>query len=365
MREDGRLAAAESGACVAPADGGDSGALPGVAVLVPVRDEAAALPAALGAIAAQDYAGPIEVVVADASATAATAAAARAAMPGVRIVRNPGGSAAAGMNAALAASAHPVVVRCDARCVLPPEYVRVAVATLRRTGAANVGGRLAPVGRTWFECAAGLAMVSALGSGAPRYRRRRAGPGPVDTVPLGVFRRAALDAVGGFDGGLARNEDYELNWRLRRWGGVVWFDPALAVGYRPRGGVGALARQYFDYGRWKRAMLLRHPRALRLRQTAAPALVTGLAASAAAALAALAGLAVDPSLAGMLLGAAALVPGAWLAALAVGSVAAALGRRRAAALAVALPLTVMHLAWGAGFLTPFRRVRGDAAEGRR
>lgn len=181
-------------------------------------------------------------------------------------------------------------------------------------------------------------------------------------MPLGVFRRAALQTVGGFDGALARNEDYELNWRLRRAGGVVWFDPALSVRYRPRGGVQALARQYFDYGRWKRAMLMRHPRSLKARQTAAPALVLGLAASAAAALAAVPVLAVDRPLAGILLGAAALTPGAWLAALAAGSVATALGRRRAGALAVALPLAVMHLAWGVGFLTPFRGGRGAAEE---
>ena len=330
-------------------EAGGLGPLPGVSVLVPARDAAAALPEALHALAAQDYAGPMEVIVADGSATPATAGAARAALPGVRIVANPGRSAAAGMNVALAASIYPVALRCDARCTLPTDYVRRAVDTLRRTGAANVGGRLIPAGRTPFERATALAMASWFGSGGPRYRR--GGPaGPVDTVPLGVFRRDALAFVGGFDASLARNEDYDVNWRLRRAGGTVWFDPALAVAYRPRGGVRVLARQYFDYGRWKRVVLARHPRSLKPRQLAAPMLVLGLAASAAGALAGTLSWPGAPDVGSRLLAGAAVLPGVWLVALAAQSLTTALRLRRAGALAMAGPVAVMHLAWGAGFL---------------
>ena len=336
--------------------------LPGVSVLVPARDEAAALPEALRALAAQDYAGPMEVIVADGSATPATEAAARDALPGVRIVANPGRSAAAGMNVALAASVYPLALRCDARCTLPPDYVRRAVETLGRTGAANVGGRLIPAGRTPFERAAALAMASWLGSGGPRYRRGGSA-GPADTVPLGVFRRDALAAVGGFDASLARNEDYDVNWRLRAAGGTVWFDPALAVAYRPRPGVRALARQYVDYGRWKRVVLARHPRSLKARQLAAPALVLGLAVSAAAALGGALSWPGDAVLAARLLAGAMVLPGMWLAALAAQSLWTALRLRRPGALAMAAPVAVMHLAWGAGFLMP-KRPAPERAEDR-
>ena len=129
------------------------------------------------------------------------------------------------------------------------------------------------------ERAVGLAMTTPLGAGDARWRL--GGPaGPVDTVYLGVFRRDALEEAGGFDAALARNQDYELNWRLRERGRTVWFDPALEVAYRPRGSLAQLARQYYDYGWWKRAMLRRHPASLRRRQLAAPLLVSGLAGSA-------------------------------------------------------------------------------------
>lgn len=315
---------------------GSAAPLPPVSVIIPARDAEETILEAIDSVLAQDYAGEVEVIVADGSDGPATAARVGS-RPDVRLVANPARTAAAGLAAGLRAASGELVARCDAHTLLPPGYLRRAVETLQRTGAANVGGRLRPAGRTFFERAAGLAMTMRLGAGGARYRL--GGPeGPVDTVPLGVYRRAALDAAGGFDAGLTRNQDYELNWRLRARGGTVWFDPALHVVYRPRAGVRRLAAQYYDWGRWKFVVLQRHPASLRVRQLAAPLLVLGLAAS--PPLAALSGRAA----------AGAALPAAWLLALALGSVAAGLRRREPAAILAPLALMTMHLSWGAGFL---------------
>ena len=244
---------------------------PGVSVVIPVRNEADALGRALRSVFVQDYPGPLEVIVADGSDDAAPVRALARGFDGVRVVGNPRRSAAAGLNLAVRAAAHAVVVRLDARCTLPPGYIRRATRTLLRTGAANVGGRQCPTGTTALQSAVALAMASRLGSGGARYRL--GGPeGPVDTVFLGVYRKHALLAAGGFDASLQRNQDYELNWRLRQAGHAVWFDPALAVAYGPRKTLASLARQYFDYGRWKRVVVRRHPGSLRLRQALPPLL---------------------------------------------------------------------------------------------
>ena len=309
-------------------------ALP-VSIVVPARDEEAMLPAALASALAQDYEGEIEIVVADGSHGPGTADAVRARFPQARLVANPERGIAAGLNRALAAAVHDVIVRCDARCILPPDHVRRCVATLERTGAACVGGPQRPVGTGPFSRAVAMAMTSPLGAGGARYRM--GGPeGPADTVFLGAWRRATLEAAGGFDETLGRNEDYELAWRLRRRGGTVWLDPALAVEYRPRESLAALAVQYFEYGRWKAVMLRRHPRSLRARQLAAPALVLGLAGSVALAVAGMAP-------------AAALAPAAYVLALLGGAAFAGWRRRDAAALLMPAALAAMHLAWGAGF----------------
>ena len=320
--------------------------LPPVSVIVPARDAHATLPATLESILAQDYGGAVEVVVADGSGTGATRALLDRRFPSVRRVANPDRTIPAGLNRALAAARHGVIARCDAHSTLPPDYLARAVRTLLRTGAANVGGRQNPVGTAFFERAVALAMRSPLGAGDARYRIGGA-EGPVDTVFPGVFRREALEAAGGWDETLPANEDYALNWRLRERGATVWFDPALAADYRPRGDVRSLARQYFRYGRWKAAMLARHPRSLRARQLAPPLLVAGLAAS--GALAAAAGLAPAPRVEALAVSAGA-VPVVYAAVLLGASAAIGLRSRRLEALLVPAVAAIMHLAWGAGFL---------------
>ena len=336
-------------------------ARPGVSVIVPARNAGATLPATLDSILSQDYPGPVELIVADGSDGPATAALLRARYPGVRRVDNPDRGISAGLNRALAAARHSVIARCDAHSTLPPDYLARAVGILQRTGAATVGGIQHAVGTTFFQRAVALTMASRLGSGGARYRVG-ATEGPADTVFLGVFRRDALAAVGGWDETLLRNEDYELNWRLREAGGIVWFAPELAASYRPRASFAALARQYYDYGRWKRAVLRRHPRSLRARQLAAPLLLLALAAS--ALLAAAGGL-----LAAGWPGAeaaghgffilAALVPGAWAAALLGASAVAGLGRRDPAAVLMPAVFATIHLAWAAGFLVGARPASPD------
>ena len=325
---------------------------PRVSVIVPARDAEATLSETLRSILAQAYAGDLEVIVADGSASMATRDLLVARFPQVRRIPNPERGISAGLNRALAAARGSVIARCDAHSRFPPGYLTRAVATLQRTGAANVGGLMRAVGATAFERAVALTTRHALGTGAARYRIG-GDEGPVDTVFLGVFRREALQGAGGWDETLERNEDYELNWRLRERGGTVWFDPGLATDYRPRGTLRALARQYFDYGRWKAVVLARHPRAWRARQLPAPLLVASLVLS--AALLAAAAFAPGPGASPALAAAGAAVPLAYALALVGGFAAIALRNPVPAALLVPAVAATIHLAWGAGFLAALPR----------
>lgn len=326
-----------------------TGESPPVSIVVPARNAEKTLPATLEAALSQDYAGAVEVVVADGSDTGATAELLRRRFPEVRRVENPKRTTPTALNRAVAAASHRIVVRCDAHAVFPPDYLARAVEALARTGAANVGGRQIPVGRTPFERAVALGTSTLLGAGGARWRMGGR-EGPAHTVYLGAFRREALEAVGGFDPSLARNQDYDLNWRLREAGETVWFDPALSAGYRPRSDLSALARQYFQYGWWKRVVLDRYPESNRVRFWPAPLLLAGLAGSGGAALlGSLLPLVGGGALRGPVLAAAALVPVVYLASLLLGSLLAGLRRRDAAALLLPVVLSAMHLCWGAGF----------------
>ena len=113
--------------------------LPPVSVVIPTRNAESVIASALDSVAAQDYGGPVEVIVADGSDTPATSEVVARRYPAVRLVSNPQRTTPNGLNAALRVATGRVVVRCDCHAVLPPQYVRRAVETLERTGAAGRG----------------------------------------------------------------------------------------------------------------------------------------------------------------------------------------------------------------------------------
>jgi succinoglycan biosynthesis protein ExoA len=176
-------------------------------------------------------------------------------------------------------------------------------------------------------------------------------------VYLGVYRRAAIEQVGGYDEAFAVAEDWEMNHRIRRAGGLIWFLPDLRVTYRPRDSIRALAVQYFRYGRWRRVVARRHAGTINLRYLAPPLAVTAVAGGTLAGLAGVCGLAAGAA-------------GSWPALLTigfalplgyaamVGAIAARALRETAPAVAARLPvvLTTMHMCWGLGFITSPRRL---------
>jgi hypothetical protein len=190
----------------------------------------------------------------------------------VHVVDNPTGRTPTGLNLAIAAVDSDVVVRIDGHAMVPRDYIRVGVETLVRTGADNVGGIMAAAGETEMERAVATAMRSRFGVGDASFHVG-GDEGPALTVYLGCFRRSALARVGGYDESMVRAQDWELNLRIRETGGVVWFTPELAVTYRPRSTLRALARQYFDYGRWRCEVVRRHPETVSVRYLAAPVTV--------------------------------------------------------------------------------------------
>ena len=254
---------------------------PGISVILPVLNEEIHLADAVASILKQQYSGYFEIILAlgpshDRTDVIARELAARE--PRIKLVDNPTGRTPKGLNAALAISQQPIVVRIDGHSEIPSDYLQIVVQTLRETGAVNVGGIMAAEGTTLFESAVAAAMRSALGVGASRFHTGGQA-GASDTVYLGAFLRSALVEVGGFDERFIRAQDWELNHRLRLQGGRIYFQPRLRVTYRPRRTLGALAKQYFEYGRWRRVVSRRHEGTINLRYLAPPFTVVGCSAS--------------------------------------------------------------------------------------
>jgi succinoglycan biosynthesis protein ExoA len=258
----------------------DLSASPGVSVVMPVLDEEEHLRSAVATVLGQDYEGDLEVVLALGPSRDRTDQVARDLAAGdhrVRLVSNPTGATGAGLNRALGVARHDVVVRLDGHALVPADYVRVAVETLQRTGADNVGGLMAAEGVTDFQRAVAAAMTSPIGVGQAAFHTGGE-EGPAPTVYLGAFRRAVLDRLGGYDETFLRAQDWELNHRIREDGGLVWFTPRMSVTYRPRSTLRALARQYRDYGRWRRVVMREHPGTADARYLAPPVALVAVTA---------------------------------------------------------------------------------------
>ena len=310
---------------------------PPVSVILTVINEAAHLRAAVSAALNSNYAGELEVVIAVGPSHDQTLDIAHEISAGdsrVKVISNPGGKTPSGLNAALRAAKFEIIVRIDGHSEIDSDYIRKAVATLNETGAVNVGGIMAAEGITTFQRAVARAMRSPIGVGGARFHVGGKA-GPTDTVYLGVFRRNALERVGGYDENFVRAQDWEMNYRLRINGGTIWFNPELKVTYRPRSSLRALAKQYFEYGRWRRAVSRHHKGTINFRYLAPPVNLIANALSLAL------GFVASPL---FFIASAAYLVAIFLASLWIGK---NLGER------IRLPiiLITMHFCWGFGFIS--------------
>lgn len=311
--------------------------LPSVSVILPVLNEELHLESAVHSILSQDYRGIFEVILAigpSRDRTLEIAERLASSDSRVVIVESPTGRTAAGLNLALKKSSNPVVIRVDGHAQIPQNYISLAVEILSATGAVNVGGVMAAVGKSRFERAVAGAMRSPFGVGASRFHTGGVA-GEVDTVYLGAFRREALLAIGGFDERFTRAQDWELNFRLRENGGTVYFDPRLQVIYRPRPNLSALAKQYFEYGRWRRVVSRRHAGTINYRYLAPPVALAGFTSSI------LFGASIHPIF---------FIPAAIYSLFSIFA-AVKIAQTVREILILLLVIPTMHFAWGAGFLT--------------
>ena len=337
----------------------------GVSFVMPVLNERAYLEHAVRSVLAQELTVPAELVLALGPSTDGTTALAQrlaADDERIRLVENPAAHIPVGLNAAIRASRYATIVRVDAHSELSPGYAARALETLRRTGAANVGGVMHADGRTPFQRAVARLYNSPVGLGGGAYHGGTH-EGEAESAYLGVMRREVLEEVGLFDESIRRGEDWELNLRIRQAGHRVWFDPSLSVTYWPRESWLRLARQFRATGAWRGELVRRYGRRNGIRFFAPPALVALLATAVLLGVTQLVG-AVTGVLSTIL---SAVIYLPLLAYVLLVIVVAALpgggGPRQRLWTAAVLP--TMHLSWGFGFLGGVLRGARDTVDASR
>jgi glycosyltransferase involved in cell wall biosynthesis len=310
---------------------------PSVSVILPILNEESDLENCITAILQQDYDGELEVILAlgpSKDSTDLIAQKIAAKDKRVKLVKNPTGLTAAGLNLAIKASSFEIICRIDGHAEISKTYIKSAVSIMKETGAVNVGGIMFADSDQGLQRTVAQAMRSKLGVGPSKFHTG-GGAGESETVYLGTFKKSAILAAGGFDERFIRAQDWELNHRIRKQGGLIWFDPRLVVTYRPRKTLSKLARQYFQYGRWRRVITRTHSNTSSLRYLAPPfAFVVNLFSL-------ILGIFISPLL---------LLPlSIYVITLVIGGF--MIGRKIADKLLMPLVLATMHMSWGLGFIT--------------
>lgn len=227
--------------------------LPFISVILPVRNEERYIDACVASIFAQDYpADQMEVIFVDGCSEDRTVALLdrqREAHPQIIVLHNPNRTVPYAMNIGIAHSRGEVIVRLDAHAEYPPDYVRLSVETLLTKECDNAGGVFETRGRGFMGEAIAEMLRTPLGVGNATYRLTTE-DGYVDTVPFGCFRRALFDRIGGFDERMTRNQDNELNFRIRKSGGKIYLNHNIRVLYYCRDTMRGIMKMGYMNGKW-------------------------------------------------------------------------------------------------------------------
>lgn len=279
----------------------DTGSLPLVSVVMPIRNEAAFIEHSLAAVLGQDYPPSlIEVLVVDGMSDDGTREVVHRLMrrrqegtthgrrngdndvpeitnhvSPVLLINNPGQIVPTGLNAAISQAKGEVIVIVGGHAMIDTDYVRRCVESLVQTSTDCVGGALDSVGVGYVGSAIAAAMSSPFGVGSSGFRVATvdAEPKLTDSVPFPAYRQEVFKRVGMYNELMVRHQDYEFNYRLRKAGGRILLLPSLRVKYYVRSSFRNLWSQYWQYGLWKGSFLRAYPTSIKLRHLIPPLFV--------------------------------------------------------------------------------------------
>src|SRR5439155_12924052 len=148
-------------------------------------------------------------------------------------------------NTGLAAATGDIVAYLDDDAWPDPQWLRYLAATFLSSSHAGVGGpNLPPPGD------GPIAQCVARSPGGPIHVLT--GDREAEHIPgcNMAFRRACLEAIGGFDAQFrVAGDDVDLCWRLQQQGWTLGFNPAAMVWHHRRNSVAAYWKQQVGYGR--------------------------------------------------------------------------------------------------------------------
>ena len=248
------------------------GERPLVSVILPVLNEAGLIASTLGSLLQQDTTGfDLEILVVDAmSSDGSPAIVGRIASedPRVRLLNNERRITPVAFNLGLREARGEYVAILGAHSVYDRDYLRVCLSELRAHGAVGCTGR--PVTRPARAALEARLVAWALGHpfGTSRASFRTQPEGYVASAAFPVMVKQALLDVGGYDEGMVRNQDNDMNQRLHAAGHRLYCTWKTRCLYHPQATIKGLATYAFRNGYWNAISLRDNPASMRARHVA-------------------------------------------------------------------------------------------------
>ena len=172
--------------------------------------------------------------------------------PFIRIIDNPDKIVPYAMNRGIGAARGDVIMRLDAHASYQPDYFSVLVKGLRRLNADNVGTvcRTDVLNKTPKTLAIREVLGNKIGVGNSTFRTGIDHEQEVETVPFGCWPREVFEKYGKYDVRLVRNQDIELNKRIKRGGGKIYILPDTYCTYLARETWRGVAKNNYGNGMW-------------------------------------------------------------------------------------------------------------------
>lgn len=230
---------------------------PSVSLIIPCRNENNYIDTVIDNLIAQDYpSDKVEIIIAEGRSTDGTVEriqAKAAQHSNIFLIDNEEKVVPYGLNKAIKAAKGEYIVRIDAHCEYPTNYVSRLIEVHQELGAENTGGVwiTRPGSESNIGKTIALATSHPFGIGNSHYRLGTDGITEVDTVPYGCFKKDLFDRIGFFDTDLTRNQDDEFNARIIKNKGKIYLIPDLEIIYYARPTLQKMSKMFFQYGIFK------------------------------------------------------------------------------------------------------------------
>lgn len=167
----------------------------------------------------------------------------------IKLLSNPNKTVPYAMNIGIREAKGQFIIRLDAHADYSTDYISKCVYYLETTDADNVGGVAETKSKGFVGNAIAKMLSSRFGVGNSEFRTNGES-GYVDTVPFGAFRREVFEKWGGYDERLTRNQDNEMNYRIRKNGGKIFLSSDIKLSYYCRDSIKGISDMAMKNGMW-------------------------------------------------------------------------------------------------------------------